>query len=145
MPAEMSITQTYDIKATTSRYANFAGAILYFNTPYASMIPLDNMGFDEDKKNWSIEHTVPSYIPEGEYTARYLACTPNGNSEIKDVTYNVYVNQAPSVEIIRLKPRIVYEGDIAYVHIQTNDPDMEPLDMHIELLRNGNKIWETEP
>lgn len=88
MPNTVISGANTNITATTSKYASTCTAALYRGTPYQTTVTLSGTAAG-DNKNWIAAHPVPANIPEGDYTARFTATTPNGNTEQVDVTYHV--------------------------------------------------------
>lgn len=102
-------TDTTNIKAETSKYANSVTVQLYVNHPFATNIALTGV------QNWSRNYTVPENIPEGIYTARFTATTPNGNQEVKDVNFKVETLRISGY----LLPNPAMAGDKIYFYIST--------------------------
>lgn len=114
MSHEVITTDDTQIKGKTSKYADTLKVQLYVGHPFTTTLYLS--GTKTGKlKNWIKTYTVPESIPDGIYTARYTATTPNGNQEIKDVSFKV-----ESLKITGyLLPNPALAGDNIYFFITT--------------------------
>lgn len=89
MPAQVATNSSAAISAATSKYVNTTTVQLFRGTAYQTS-PLNIPGaLSGGQRNWSLNYNVPANIPSGNYTARFTARTPNGNSETKDVTFRL--------------------------------------------------------
>ncbi len=88
MPEEVSTNSTVDIRATTTKYANSLTVTLFEGEAFETTLNLSGV-VSGSNKNWSRSYDVPESIPEGNYNARFVARTPNGNIESDIVSFRV--------------------------------------------------------
>jgi len=58
--------------------------------------------------------------------------------------FTITRNRPPSVNIIGIEPGVVYEGDAVSVVFQPDDPDLEPLDVTVELFDSTDTSLYTD-
>ncbi|AOT68340.1 hypothetical protein [Geosporobacter ferrireducens] len=83
MPNRVFTSSEITIEATTSKYANAVTVDVFSDGNPISMQLVNQVG---DIKYWRLNYTVP-FRPDGNYTARFRATTPNGNEEIKTLPF----------------------------------------------------------
>ena len=98
MPETVMTGNTADIKAATEKYASVTRVAMFYGTSYEQNLELSSV-LQEDMKEWSNKYTIPSNIPEGVYTARFISTTQNGKSEMKDATFKVETLKISKVTI----------------------------------------------
>ncbi|NLY21521.1 MAG: hypothetical protein GXZ08_09605, partial [Tissierellia bacterium] len=114
MPSKLITEDPTSIKGKTSKYANSLTVQLYVGHTFSTNVSLTGSQ-SGNIKNWIRNYTAPNTIPDGIYTARFTATTPNGNIEIKDLTYKV-----ESLKISGyLLPNPAMAGDKIYFYITT--------------------------
>lgn len=141
LDAEIVSRENHDIKAATSKYANFVQATLYRSTPYQAVTSLPLIDSTVAVKSWLRSYHFSEAIPEGSYTAEFRATTPNGNVEIKTLTYQ-HINNRPPVVTFSISPAYVYEGDNVTVNMFPTDPDNNLLNVILELKKDAGG-WST--
>src|SRR5690606_14289960 len=95
-----------------------------------------------DQKNWLKVYDVPT-IPDGHYHVRYVATTPNGNSETKDLVVEI-VNNRPPVAEFTWTPDTIWEGDHVQFINQSTDPDGDPLTFDWLVTMPDGNTYSTE-
>ncbi len=86
-----------DTQAQTSKYASQANVTFFYGTSFQKTVNMTLDGQNGDLKTWSLAYKETRNIPEGTYTARYTAMTPNGNVETKDKSFEFIINAPPTV------------------------------------------------
>lgn len=114
MEVQVITTDDTFIKGETTKYADTVTVQLYLGHPFTTNLSLSGTQVG-NLKNWVRKYTVPGTIPDGIYIARYTATTPNGNKEVKDVSFKV-----ESLKISgHLKPNPAMAGDQILFFITT--------------------------
>ncbi len=79
-----------DIAARTTTYANSVNVSLFYGTANTRSYSLTSVAEAAGgSKAWEGSLSIPTGIPDGEYTARFIATTPNGSTQSKDVTFTL--------------------------------------------------------
>ncbi len=86
-----------DTQAQTSKYASQVEVTFFYGTSFQKTVNMTLDGQNGDLKTWSLAYKETRNIPEGTYTARYTAMTPNGNVETKDKSFEFIINAPPTV------------------------------------------------
>lgn len=89
MPSKAEANMSAGISASTSKYADTTTVQLFIGTVYQTSALNMSGSLNGDNKNWSLNYNIPDGIPSGDYTARFTATTPNGNSETKDIAFRL--------------------------------------------------------
>ena len=88
MPADLSGGSTAQVSAETSRYADAVSVTLFRGTEHDRMFSLaGTANAPGTLKDWEGVVSVPTGIPDGEYTARFTATAPNGKAQSRDVRF----------------------------------------------------------
>ena len=98
MPSEVTVGQAIKVRASTRKYASSVKVVLFKGTAYETALNLKGTP-DGEIKNWSEGYTVPEDIIEGTYEAEFTARTPNGNTEVKRVNFEVSALKITGVSI----------------------------------------------
>lgn len=138
MPANVCTDSNINIKANTSKYADTVKVTLFRNTPYENTFYLNGKANGE-YKDWIKNYKVSDKIPEGNYVARFVGTTPNGNREVKDVNFRVDTLKISGY----LAPNPAMAGDMIHFYITTEgyadkieievDPDIMAKDKRVEM------------
>lgn len=88
VPEKVVNGATSALSAETSKYVNSTKVAMYYGTAYQTTFDMSS-NLSGEKKNWSASVLIPDGIPEGTYTARFQASTPNGNVEYKNIPFTV--------------------------------------------------------
>jgi hypothetical protein len=140
IPSKVRYDQDSVLTATTSKYANEVKVTLFNNTSYAKTV---NMTLDKsigDTKHWTLTYKETRIIPDGDYVAKFVGTTPNGNSEMNNHNFNYTNNTPPTLKILSTDPSFIYEGDNVKANINISDLDLDTLDLTLELLKDGTSI-----
>lgn len=90
MPDELTAGAEYEIRATTTRYANAVSVKLYKDTAYETIFDMAVVSVPgSENKTWGVDYIVPETVPDGEYTAEFTAMAPNGNRQIETISFSV--------------------------------------------------------
>ncbi|MEM1724797.1 MAG: hypothetical protein QXW71_03365 [Thermoplasmata archaeon] len=89
MPVSVSAGEQVSVKASTSIYATSTTVQLFRGTAYQTGHINMTSTSQTNSKQWNVNYTIPSNIPDGTYTAYYTATLPNGKTETKTATFNV--------------------------------------------------------
>lgn len=95
-----------EIKATTSKYVNSVLVDVFNNNAHVLTMVKDGGVYKADgeyKQNWKVGFNVP-VMPEGDYTAKFTAKTPNNNIEVKTQKFKVV-----SVKLDNFRAITVYD------------------------------------
>jgi len=89
MPASVSAGEQITVRASTSIYANNTTVQLFRGTAYQTA-HMNMSDFSQtDAKQWNLNYTIPSNIPDGTYTAYYTATLPSGKTETKAAIFSL--------------------------------------------------------
>ena len=113
------------IYATTSKYPTVTRVNMQYGTPYQSYTLGMTSTPDGGLKSWTVNYTVPDNVPDGIYTSQFTSVNPSGKAETKYVTYKVSRNRPPKVDIQRISPQFIYEGDSVSMTFEVTDPDSD--------------------
>ncbi|KXG73770.1 Kelch repeat-containing protein [Thermotalea metallivorans] len=102
MSDTVRVGETYNIEATTSKYANKVEVIAFKGTPYESSVMTLSSTTTGDLKKWSIGYTIPNNLVDGVYTFEFKATTPNGNKETKTLSVKVISLQLTNFRITNI-------------------------------------------
>ncbi len=100
MPSEVSGGTTAEASASSSIYADAVNVTLFQGTTHArsyNMTCADGKG--DKSKEWEGSMPIPTGIPDGEYTARFIATTQNGSTQSRDVTFKLVNLAITNVDI----------------------------------------------
>lgn len=122
--------ESTDIRASTSKYANNVTVTMFRGSSYQNNQVLTGTQ-SGDLKNWSKVYAVPA-IPDGNYQVRYVATTPNGNSQTVDLTVEVF-NNRPPVSGFNWSPATIWEGDAVQIRHAVDDPDNDTLQVRYQV------------
>lgn len=90
MPESLSGGSAADVSAVTSKYVDTVEVTLFHGTDHARTYSLTgSVNTSGQIKNWRSVLSVPTGIPDGEYTARFRAVAGNGKSQLKDVKFEL--------------------------------------------------------
>lgn len=131
-----------DITATTSKYVSSLQVELFDGTGYEVVLNMVGVA-SGDTKNWTYSHTELRSVPEGNYNARFVARTPNGNQEVVIRPFAFVWNRPPVIENMSIDPSVPYEGDNLYLNYELSDPDMDDLTIAITLRNSSNVVVGT--
>lgn len=140
MVSSMVAGNNVAITAVTSKYATSVQMTLNKGTAYATTVSMSLYSTTGNQKMWKYTYAVPATLPNGTYTAEFIATAVNGGTEIKTCPYSVIKNSPPTVSILNTSPGILYESDNASAVLQFNDPDKDTLSAHLELLQGTTVI-----
>ncbi len=128
------------IYATTTKYPTITRVNMQYGTAYQSytlsMTPIP----DGNIKSWVVNYTVPDNVPDGTYTAQFTSINPSGKAETKYVTYKVNRNRPPEVNIHRISPQFIYEGDSVSMTFEVTDPDPEQVLTSKVTVKKGSEV-----
>lgn len=142
IPTKLSSNKTNQIPATTTKYANSTTVTLYKGTSYQTAALAMTGTLNGNINNWLLNYSPPNNVPDGTYTAEFRATTPNGNTDIKTVTFQLVHNSPPTVHIDGTDPGYVYEGDNVSFKYTPADPDNNQiLNATYVLKKSGTQIW----
>ncbi len=140
MSTTLTANQDINITANTSKYVNSAylgsgvNVTLFYGTPYAETLNLNG-----NTENWNLITKQSESIPEGEYTARFIATLPSGKYEVKSLNYMYSHNSPPSITDVNVYTGVsvatnyIYENDDVKFSLEFNDTDLSELDVSIKL------------
>lgn len=134
------IDEVYNIKASTTKYANAVTVTMQRGTSYQANLTLtgSQSGWD---KNWFQNYTYPK-VPDGKYVARFYAATPNGNSQEVLVNYEAINNRPPEIKDILIRPKYIYEGDDVTLTFSIYDPDpKDSVNVYLYHRKSGQTSW----
>ena len=89
MPASVFSGEQISIRASTSVYANNTTVQLFRGTAYQTAHINMSCFSQTDGKQWGLNYTIPSNIPDGAYTAYYTATLPSGKTETKAAIFSL--------------------------------------------------------
>ena len=127
VPDEITSDETSIIQVQTSKYVDEVEITLYEQTEHeiTDYMTLKAAG---DIKTWEYQYNIPgSIIPEGDYSAKFTASTPNNNTETKIKGYKHLDLKLENLRIIA-----VYDYGWQYKFEKTN---REPTDLQIQGIR----------
>ena len=140
---KITAAKNFEIEATTSKYVNstYIGSgvkvTLFDGTSHARTLTLNGT-----RSNWNITTNQPVSIPEGIYTAKFVATLPSGETEIKTVQYRFVHNTPPVIDdgkiFTDLNMNYIYENDDVNYTLSFHDADLTHLDINIKLYTSTN-------
>jgi len=90
MPESVSGGSSAVISAVTTKYVDAVEVTLFHGTSHARTYSLTGSVNPSDQtKEWQSVLSVPSGIPDGEYTARFKAIAKNGKIQMKEVQFEL--------------------------------------------------------
>ncbi|AEY65631.1 hypothetical protein [Clostridium sp. BNL1100] len=128
------------IYATTTRYPYVTRVNMQYGTPYQSYTLNMTPTPDGNIKSWAVNYTVPDTVPDGTYTAQFTSINPSGKAETKYVTYKVSRNRPPEVNILKISPQFIYEGDSVSMTFEVTDPDPEQVLTSKVTVKKGSEV-----
>lgn len=88
LPAELTGGTSVQADAQTSMYVNTVEVNLFHGTAYERTYRLSKV-FNAKSSIWTGSLSIPGGIPDGYYTARFTAFTPNGRSQTRDESFKL--------------------------------------------------------
>lgn len=137
----LTSNQNNVITATTTKYPSTTTVVMQYGTAYASGTRSLTGTTSGNSKSWTYTYAMPSNVPDGIYTARFISTNPSGKSETRDVQYRALRNRAPVVAIYGTTPTLLYEGDDVILRFNASDPDLDNLSCNVTITRGASTVW----
>ena len=105
---------------------------------------LSNMSFVSQSGNtytYRSDYTVPGSVADGDYKIEGYVNTIEGSSLTRSTDIRVLNNLPPTINIVNVLPVARYAGDDLTATVSFDDPNDDPLDITLNLTREGVPIY----